>query len=121
MRVPGAELPNGIGHEVTPSSILVESGQRDDETADTSPSTSRTSYLDVEDRQLQTYGVIIASVVFCVAVGWLAGPLLAGPMESLTGTPIENTSDLRPTGGVLGLLAGFFIGATCGWIIWSGR
>ena len=81
----------------------------------------KASYLESEDRQLQTYGIIIAAVVACVALGWLAGPLLAGPMESLTGTPVENTADLRPTGGFLGLLAGFLIGATGGWAMWSGR
>lgn len=121
MSVPGSDSTDG-GDVATPARASVDDlSPGDIETSDRPPTTSNVSYLDIEDRQLQTYGIIIVSVVVCAAIGWLAGPLLAGPMESLTGTPVANTSDLRPTGGFLGMLAAFLVGATSGWIIWSGR
>lgn len=120
LRVSGTETSGSEG--TTPStSVEIEPDSLQHESGDASSPMSRVSYLDVEDRQLQTYGVIVVSVVVFVAIGWLAGPLLAGPMESLTGAPVDNTDDLRPTGSFLGLLTGFLVGATGGWIIWSGR
>lgn len=123
MIVPGTEHAAQTTAEsiVTSPEIAVPAVEQSRESDSSLPPLPKLSYLEMEDRQLQTYGVIIVSVIVCVALGWLAGPTLSGPMEALTGTPVENTADLRPTGGFLGLLAGFLIGATGGWAIWSGR
>ncbi len=74
----------------------------------------------VEQRRLMSMILIGSSVLVCALLGWLIGPtLLQGPFESLTGSPVENPSDLRTTGMVGGLMIGMFIGATAGWVVWS--
>jgi hypothetical protein len=79
------------------------------------------TFEEVEQRRTQTLLFIGGSIVVCVVIGWLLGPLLAPALESLTGTPVEDPNDLRPTGMFFGLLAGFFVGALAGLVIWSGR
>jgi hypothetical protein len=37
-------------------------------------------------------------------------------MESLTGSPVQDTGDLRPMGSIIGFLSGLFLGACIGWI-----
>lgn len=117
---PAAALP-----EATPARPveLVEWWREDEEAADGEQPRSRAlpSYEEVERRRMMTLVFIGLSVVFCAVLGYLLGPVLAGPMEALTGTPVENTAELRPTGAFIGLLAGFMVGATGGWIVWSGR
>jgi hypothetical protein len=81
----------------------------------------RLSFEEAERRKVQTYCVIGVSVAFFMLTGWLAGPMLSGTIEHFTGTPVENGSDLRPMGAILGLMVGFFIGATGGWVVWSGK
>ncbi len=62
------------------------------------------------------------AVVVCAMLGWLIGPsLLVGPFEGLTGTEVEDLSDLRGMGTIGGLVIGMFIGATGGWVIWSDK
>ena len=93
---------------------------REDEAAGT-PARVQMSFADAEQRRQQTLVFIAIAVLGCAVAGWLAGPLLAGAMESLTGTPVEDTGDLRPTGGFLGIMVGFMVGAAGGWMIWSGK
>ena len=93
---------------------------RDDDEGDAAPPTTL-SLADVERRRTQTFVAIGVAVVSCIALGWLAGPLLAPAIERLTGTTIEHPHDLRGTGAFLGTLVGMFIGATGGWIIWSSK
>lgn len=76
---------------------------------------------EAENRQAQTVKTIAIAVVVCVLLGWLAGPLLSAPFESLTGTPVEDTGDLRPLGAFIGLLGGLLVGGLGGVVIWSGR
>jgi hypothetical protein len=85
------------------------------------PAPQQISWEDAERRQFNTILIAGVAVISCALVGWLAAPLLAGVVENLTGTPVENTSDLRPFGALLGLLSGFAIGAIAGIVIWSNR
>jgi uncharacterized membrane protein AbrB (regulator of aidB expression) len=80
------------------------------------------SFEEVEQRRMLTLAFIGIAVVFCASLGWIIGPaMLDGPIESLTGTPVEEPSDLRGLGTFVGLIAGMFIGASGGWVIWSTR
>jgi hypothetical protein len=92
------------------------------ETGDQPARKPRLTYEDVEQRRMQTLAFIAFSVVLCAVIGWLAGPLvLQGPMEALSGTEVADPNDLRGMGAFLGLLAGFLVGATGGWVVWSSR
>lgn len=89
---------------------------------DPSPATRKQlTFQEVESRQLRTIMFAAASVLVCAFLGWLAGPLLSGVIESFTGTPVENTGDLRPMGAFFGLLTGFLISGIGGVVIWAGR
>jgi hypothetical protein len=79
------------------------------------------TFQEAENRQMRTIVFAAVSILVCAFIGWLAGPLLAGTIESFTGTPVENTGDLRPMGAFFGLLTGFFIGGLGGVVIWAGR
>lgn len=104
---------------------LVIAPWREDElsTIDEPPASGRATmtFQEAENRQMRTLVFAAVSVLVCAFIGWLAGPLLAGVIESLSGTPVENTSDLRPMGAFFGLLTGFFIGGLGGVVIWAGR
>ena len=117
MTVPDAEP---APEPVSPQPIELVEWWREDE-ADGKPARVQMSFVEAERRRQQTIVFIAVAVLACAITGWLAGPLLAGAMESLTGTPVENTSDLRPTGGFLGTMIGFMVGAAGGWLIWSGK
>lgn len=69
-----------------------------------------------EDRLLKTAAILIGIAAVCAFIGWLAGPLLAPAMENITGSPVQDTNDLRPMGSIFGFVAGLFIGACAGWI-----
>lgn len=115
-----AETPARDANAAAQPTELVEWWREEDEEA----TRSRKPLLspdDADQRRMMTLAFIGSATVICVAAGWLAGPLLAGVMENMTGMPVENTSDLRPTGAFLGLLAGFFVGALGGWMIWETR
>lgn len=76
----------------------------------------------VEDRLFRTAGVLIGTAVVFTFLGWLVGPMFLSPlMENITGSPVEHASDLRPMGGILGLLTGLFFGASYGWIAGAER
>ena len=79
------------------------------------------SYDEVEQRRMQTLKIIGGALLVCAVRGWLLGPALSGPLESLTGTPVEDSGELRSTGLFLGVLAGLFVGAISGMAIWSGK
>jgi hypothetical protein len=93
---------------------------RDDEGVD-ADGTPKLTAADVEERRTQTFIAIGVAVAVCISLGWLSGPLLAPLIERLTGSKVEHPSDLRGAGAFLGTLVGMFIGATGGWIIWSGK
>lgn len=93
---------------------------RDDETIEDA-ARPRPSMQETEQRRLQAVVWIVASIVVCVALGWLAGPLLARFIEGLTGTPADDTGALRSLGAFFGLLTGIFFGALAGWVTWNGR
>lgn len=60
---------------------------------------------------------LLGTAVVCVLLGVLvAPPLLASAFEKNLGVTVDSTSDLRPLGGVLGLLTGAFISAIGLWI-----
>ena len=92
-----------------------------DEIAEATSSRRQLTYDEVERRRNQTLLFIAGAVIVCAFLGWLAGPLLRPAMENLTGTPVEDTGDLRPTGLFLGVLFGFLVGATGGWVIQSSK
>ena len=76
----------------------------------------------VEDRMLRTAMILLGTAAVFTFLGWLLGPLFLSPvMESITGTPVENASDLRPMGGILGMIVGLFFGASYGWIAGAER
>jgi hypothetical protein len=80
------------------------------------------SFADVERRRMQSFAFISGAVFVCAMLGWLIGPsLLVGPFEGLTGTTVEDLSDLRGMGTLGGIIIGLFIGSTGGWAIWSSR
>jgi hypothetical protein len=60
--------------------------------------------------------IAIGTAVAAVVIGILAAPLLAPLLENITGSPVEDTNDLRPLGGVLGLIFGLFIATIGVWI-----
>jgi hypothetical protein len=60
---------------------------------------------------------IAGTVVVCIILGIVAAPILLSSLfENSLGVTVENSNDLRPLGGVLGLLMGAFIGAIGMWI-----
>lgn len=76
----------------------------------------------VEDRLFKTVGILLGVSAAFAFLGWLVGPLFLSPlMENITGTPVEHASDLRPMGGLFGLLVGLFFGASYGWIAQAER
>lgn len=117
MTAPGIEIlePLPAKDPVKPPEELDE-WWLDDESASQPAARPRSSVALDEDRLLKTAGVLIGTAVVCAFMGWLAGPLLAPAMENTTGSPVENTNDLRPMGSIIGFLFGLFIGAFAGWI-----
>lgn len=77
----------------------------------------RNSGVAQETDPLVTVAALGGAVVVCVALGILAAPLLAPLMESITGVEVENVNDLRPMGGIIGLLTGLFVGAILSWVV----
>jgi len=79
-------------------------------------------FEEIERRRMQSIIFMVGSVFVFALLGWLIGPtLLVGPFEGLTGTTVEDPSDLRGMGTMGGLIAGMFVGATGGWVLWSAR
>jgi len=60
---------------------------------------------------------LLGTAAVCVILGVVVAPIaLASVFESSLGVTIENHNDLRPLGGIIGLLVGAFIGAIGMWI-----
>jgi hypothetical protein len=89
---------------------------------DDEPRPALANFEDVERLRAQSLMFICGAVVVCALLGALIGPrLLVGPFESLTGTTVDDLSDLRGMGTLGGIVIGLFIGSTGGWVIWSSR
>ncbi len=59
---------------------------------------------------------LVGGGVFCVLLGiFIVPPLLSSLFENNFGIIVEDPNDLRPLGGVLGLLVAAFIGAIAMW------
>jgi hypothetical protein len=73
------------------------------------------TYTNSDDEPHDPLPMIIGLVgtgVICILLGVLVAPsVLASAFESSLGVTVDSTSDLRPLGGVLGLLLAAFIGA----------
>jgi hypothetical protein len=120
---PGIEVLEApeVATEVTPASDLHEWWLDDDAVEDQARRATLTPSA-VEDKALRTVIVLVCTGAVFTFLGWLVGPLFLSPaMESITGTPVERASDLRPMGGLIGLFVGLFIGAGYGWIAGSQR
>lgn len=117
MTAPGIEIlePVPVVEMTNPPEELDE-WWLDDESAAQPAARAQSSVALDEDRLLKTAGILIGTAVICAFVGWLAGPLLAPAMESVTGSPVQDTGDLRPMGSIFGFLSGLFLGACIGWI-----
>ena len=94
-----------------------------DETPDGAASATPVGAVDFEEierRRMQSIVFMGGSIFVFALLGWLIGPsLLVGPFEGLTGTTVEDPSDLRGMGTMGGLVAGMFVGATGSWVLWS--
>ena len=79
-------------------------------------STYRNSAAEDRDQAPIIIG-LVGTVVVCILLGVLVAPsLLASTFESSLGVTVENSNDLRPLGGILGLLIGAFIAAIGMWV-----
>ncbi len=79
-------------------------------------------FEEIERRRMHAVLFMGGAVFVFALLGWLIGPsLLIGPFEGLTGTTVENPSDLRGMGTMGGLVVGMFVGATGGWVLWSAK
>jgi uncharacterized Zn finger protein (UPF0148 family) len=122
----GADQPVQAGNAVTAVTVgndveLVEWWQPETPDGELAEESRNTLDFDaVERRRTQSLMVIGGAGVVCALLGWLIGPsLLESPFERLTGATVEDPADLRTMGTIGGVIAGLFIGATCGWVIWS--
>ncbi|CAN5559876.1 hypothetical protein BH23CHL2_BH23CHL2_24560 [soil metagenome] len=78
--------------------------------------TYKNSAEGAEDQMPVILGLIGTAIV-CVVLGIVVAPIaLASVFENSLGVTVENSNDLRPLGGILGLLIGAFIGAIGMWI-----
>ena len=76
----------------------------------------RNSAADEKDMMPVILGLIGTGIV-CVILGVLVAPsVLASAFENSLGIKVENANDLRPLGGILGLITGAFIGAMGMWV-----
>lgn len=64
---------------------------------------------------------LVGAGVFCIVAGVIAMPFTAPVIERNIGVVIENPNDLRPIGGIIGLLIGLFIGAIGMWVSAPGK
>ena len=118
LHAPGIELlePEAETAPIEPKDELHEWWLDDDEVQH-QQQRAAISHSAPEDRVLRSAVILIGMGAFFAFLGWLVGPLFLSPlMENITGTPVESASDLRPMGGILGLLTGLFFGASYGWI-----
>jgi hypothetical protein len=106
-----APLQDAVTVQHKDDSELVEWWKEDAE-----PETYKNSASQNDDPMPVILGLAGTAVV-CIVLGILVAPiLLASLFESSLGITVENSNDLRPLGGVLGLLMGAFIGAVGMWV-----
>lgn len=104
-----------------PPEELVEWWRDEDEPdEDGSPRYRNRAALQETD-PLMTAAVLGGSVLIGILLGVLAAPLLAPLMETLTGVEVGSVNDLRPMGGIIGLLTGLTVGAVAGWVMQPSR
>jgi hypothetical protein len=104
-----------------PPEELVEWWHDEDELDEDGSHRFRNSAALQEPDPLVTAAVLGGSVLIGILLGVLAAPLLAPLMENLTGVEVENVNDLRPMGGIIGLLTGLTVGAVAGWVMQPSR
>ncbi len=113
MVVPGSERakdPNQL------DVVAQSEGELDEWWNDPEEEIYRNSSADEPDRTAVIVG-LLGTAVICVILGVIAAPiLLADLFESSLGVTVDNPNDLRPLGGILGLLTGAFIGAIGMWV-----
>lgn len=63
-----------------------------------------------------TFLAVGGAVLISVVMGVIAAPLLETPFENTLGVVVDNPADLRPLGGVIGMLVGMFLGAIAMWV-----
>ena len=121
--LPEAELLVETSFDVAekPPEELVEWWREEDELDDDGRPVYRNRAAQQETDPLMIVAVLGGAVLIGILLGVLAAPLLAPLMESLTGVEIENVNDLRPMGGIIGLLAGLTVGAVAGWVMQPSR
>lgn len=115
MQVPGAE-------EVAPATMPDHEPDPllpDPEVWDTPEPLPRS---DTGTNALNTIMVLAACGFVFALIGAAIGPYFISPViESITGAPVEQASDVRPMGAIVGLIIGLFAGATWGWIAAADR
>lgn len=111
MQVPGAgEIVTALftNEERSPEEILLEP----EEWAAPPPPKPDTS-----DQILNNIVILAGCGIVFALLGAMLSPFFISPLiESVTGAPVERAADVRPMGGIAGLIAGLLIGATWGWI-----
>jgi hypothetical protein len=112
MVVPGSEPTVNHDQSAAPRTEV----ELDEWWNDESEPTYRNSAATTRDQTPVIIG-LIGTAVICIAIGVVVAPIvLANAFESSLGVTVENSNDLRPLGGILGLLVGAFIGAIGMWV-----
>lgn len=119
LTLPDADPPVAEPAAVQPSAEPVVPPPDLPAEAEEQPTRPGMSYDELEQRRLETWIWIGIALIVCAVLGWLLGPLLSGPVESMTGVPVEDTDDLRPTGLFIGVLFGFLFGGIAGMVTWA--
>lgn len=113
MVVPGAERikdPNQLDVATQTESELEEWWNDPEE------ETYRNTATEAPDQTAVIVG-LLGTAIICIAIGVFVAPIiLADAFESSLGVTVDNPNDLRPLGGILGLLVGAFIGAIGMWV-----
>lgn len=112
LTVPGINHPDDLS-KLEVSELSAE--QINEVMQEESESLYRNSAADEPDPAV-TLLAVAGAVVISVIMGVIAAPLLATPMENTLGVVIDDPSDLRPLGGVIGMLVGMFLGAIAMWV-----
>lgn len=113
MVVPGAEPATSNSD---PAVVAVGDGELDEWWNDDGEEEYRNSASVDEDRTPVIIG-LFGTVIVCIIVGVIIAPMfLTSVFESSLGVTVEDPNDLRPLGGVLGMLVGAFIGTIGMWV-----
>lgn len=116
----------GVSEEPSVSELDVEEIAVDElvewwnEEAEVERQTYRNSAQRSDDPMPVILGLVGAGL-FCIVAGVIGMPYMAPVIERNIGVVIEDPNDLRPIGGIIGLLAGLFIGAIGMWVSAPGK